>query len=158
MATLRLSRRGEEAAILAIWRRAVEATHDFITADDLAYFEGLIRDRYLPGRIFTLAVDAEDRPIAFMGMTGAHIDTLFVDPASLRLGIGSILIGHAKAQGALTVDVNEQNLAARAFYAEMGFVEAGRSDVDHSGRPYPLLHLACPAPETVPERRTASVT
>jgi putative acetyltransferase len=41
----------------------------------------------------------------------------------------------------LTVEVNEQNSAALAFYRAQGFEIVGRSVTDRSGLPYPLLHL-----------------
>ncbi|HKB39870.1 MAG TPA: hypothetical protein VKD72_25770, partial [Gemmataceae bacterium] len=46
----------------------------------------------------------------------------------------------------LTVDVNEQNAAARGFYEACGFVVEGRSELDDQGRPYPLLHMRLAAP------------
>jgi hypothetical protein len=43
---------------------------------------------------------------------------------------------------ALTVDVNEQNPRAYAFYQRYSFVDVGRSEVDSAGRPFPLLHMS----------------
>jgi hypothetical protein len=43
--------------------------------------------------------------------------------------------------GALTVDVNEDNLAARAFYEALAFTVVGRSADDSTGRPYAILHM-----------------
>ena len=49
---------------------------------------------------------------------------------------------HARElKGELTVDVNEQNPAAVRFYEACGFVVEGRSELDSSGRPFPLLHM-----------------
>ena len=39
------------------------------------------------------------------------------------------------------MDVNEENQAARGFYEALGFVVVGRSPLDETGRPHPLLHL-----------------
>ena len=39
------------------------------------------------------------------------------------------------------VDVNEQNEPAVKFYLLMGFAIEGRSDLDGTGKPFPLLHL-----------------
>ena len=87
-------------------------------------------------------MDAEDRPLGFMGLTGSNIDALFIDPAAHRQGIGRALVEHAgRGGGPLTVDVNEQNEGAVGFYLAMGFALAGRSPLDDQGRPYPLLHL-----------------
>jgi putative acetyltransferase len=56
--------------------------------------------------------------------------------------VGRALVEAAlAAEPDLTVDVNEQNPGALAFYLRMGFVARGRSERDGQGRPYPLLHL-----------------
>ena len=52
------------------------------------------------------------------------------------------LLAHARRlKGALSVDVNEQNPQALAFYLQCGFVQVGRSPLDPAGRPFPILHL-----------------
>jgi putative acetyltransferase len=80
--------------------------------------------------------------MGFMGMFRSKMESLFIAPEFHRRGAGRLLVGHAQAQhGELTVDVNEQNLAARAFYEACGFVVEGRSELDDQGRPYPLLHM-----------------
>jgi putative acetyltransferase len=43
--------------------------------------------------------------------------------------------------------VNEQNPAACGFYEHLGFVVVGRSEVDGTGRPFPLLHMRRPTPD-----------
>ena len=67
---------------------------------------------------------------------------LFLAPEHRGLGGGRLLIEYARAlRGELTLNVNEQNDAARAFYEAMGFVVVGRSPLDSAGRPFPLLHM-----------------
>ena len=58
------------------------------------------------------------------------------------------LVAYAQAlrPGALAVDVNEQNWPARSFYEALGFVVIGRSPLDDTGRPYPILHMRRGAP------------
>lgn len=82
-------------------------------------------------------------PTGFIGLDGRKIEMLFVDPKYHGEGIGSRLINHAiKIKGRnLQVDVNEQNDGAYAFYKKLGFDQAGRSELDNSGHPFPLLHL-----------------
>jgi putative acetyltransferase len=67
-----------------------------------------------------------------MGMAGPKMESLFLGPEFHRRGGGRRLIEHARARhGGLTVDVNEQNTAAVAFYEACGFfvdgIRAGRS-------------------------------
>ena len=91
------------------------------------------------------------RPVGFMGFNWPQIEMLFVEPEFFGHGIGKTLLAltqkRAIAEGAtLTLDVNEQNPAALAFYQRMGFAVTGRSPVDGQGRPYPLLHMAWQQP------------
>lgn len=138
---------GDRERLLDIWRGAVRATHHFLAAPDLAAIERKVAQDYLPVADLIVAVVDGDWPVGFMGMTGQHIDALFVDPAWHGRGIGRRLVGHgARLHPALSVDVNEQNPGARRFYARLGFEPRGRSALDDAGRPYPLLHLARSAP------------
>lgn len=142
MVTIRPSTADDFEALFDIWIAAVRATHHFLTEDDLAFFACLMRDTYLPNAPLWVAVDGAGKAIGFMGVTGDKMDALFVDPAAAGQGIGRALVNHALARHErLMVDVNEQNEGARGFYARMGFRQVGRSELDDSGRPYPILHL-----------------
>lgn len=142
MISLRPSTHADLLALHRIWRRAVEATHHFLSAPHLETISELVRDYYLPTTIFVLAVDANDQPVAFLGGEGETIEALFVDPDWFGKGVGRMLMQEALRRGpVLRLDVNEQNEKARRFYERWGFVVVGRSEVDGSGLPYPLLHL-----------------
>ncbi len=141
MNTLRPSRASDGDAVVDLWRRAVDATHDFLSAEDRRAIDAEVAG-FLPQAPLLLAVDADDRPQGFMLLDGSHMEALFIDPAVHGQGIGRQLVEHALAQHSpLTTDVNAQNPQALGFYLRMGFVETGRSDVDSQGRPYPLIHL-----------------
>ncbi|MBP0444638.1 acetyltransferase [Roseomonas sp. SSH11] len=142
MARIRRSSESDLPFLLAIWRGAVRATHGFLSPADFFRIERLVAEDYLPRGGFWVAADDGNRPLGFMGMTGAHVDALFVDPAFHGQGIGRLLLGQALEEaGPVTVDVNEQNGEALGFYRRMGFRPFGRSETDGEGRPYPLLHL-----------------
>ncbi|HYE51549.1 MAG TPA: acetyltransferase [Azospirillaceae bacterium] len=146
MIATRQSRPDDREALFRIWNDAVRATHDFLGEDDIAFFARLVREEYLPAADLTVAVDGQDRPVGFLGMTGAKIDALFVDPAWHGRGVGRALVEVARAAAPdLSVDVNEQNRGAVGFYARLGFRVAGRSPLDGTGRPFPLLHLVLEA-------------
>ncbi|WP_119679736.1 acetyltransferase [Indioceanicola profundi] len=142
MITIRKSRPSDLSALIDIWRSSVRATHGFLSEAHFREIETVVSEAYLPHADLWVAADGEDRPVGFMGMTGAHVDALFVGAEQRGKGIGRMLLAHAERLfPGLTVDVNEQNLQAVGFYHRMGFTETGRSPTDDEGRPYPLLHL-----------------
>ncbi len=141
MLQVRKSTPKDNERVVEIWRDAVDATHSFLASDDRAAIEEQVKS-FLPRTELWLAVDGNDEVLGFMGLSGSHMDSLFIDPAHHGKGVGRRLVDHALEQvPSLTTDVNEQNEQALAFYRHLGFVPTGRSPVDDQGRPYPLLHL-----------------
>ncbi len=128
--------------ILAVWEASVRATHHFITQEDIQYFKVLIRDSYLAMVDLYCALGGCGALKGFIGVAEGNIEMLFVAPAYFGRGVGSSLLKHAvSVLGADRVDVNEQNERAIGFYEHHGFQVVGRSEVDGTGRPYPLLHM-----------------
>ena len=137
----RLSTPADADQLFRIWHDAVKATHDFLSPQDFDAIAAEVRP-YVASAPLWVVDDESGLPAAFMGMSGAHIDSLFVAPGQHGRGIGRALVDHAaRAAGTLTVDVNEQNDGAIGFYERLGFVRFDRSPLDDAGRPYPLLHL-----------------
>jgi putative acetyltransferase len=131
---------GELDVLVGIWRRAVEATHHFLGPREIDELEPPTRTE-LARAALRVATGAEG-PVGFLAGSGGAVDGLFVDPAAHGRGAGTALLDDAAAHHrVLTLDVNEQNPAARGWYARRGFVETGRSETDDDGRPYPLIHL-----------------
>jgi ribosomal-protein-alanine N-acetyltransferase len=66
------------------------------------------------------------------GSPAGHIVTLDVDPAARRHGLGTLLMQTAEEQlkheGAawMSLEVAENNLAARHFYRNLGFITRGK--------------------------------
>ncbi|MCR4266012.1 GNAT family N-acetyltransferase [Nitratireductor sp. ZSWI3] len=118
MPQIRSAREDDLPSLLDIWRRSVRATHDFLSQEDFRAIEADVAETYLPNATLWVMADADDSPLAFLGLSGAHVDSLFVDPAERGKGHGSRLIGHARRiAGRLTLDVNEQNEQASASIA-----------------------------------------
>jgi pimeloyl-ACP methyl ester carboxylesterase/ribosomal protein S18 acetylase RimI-like enzyme len=130
----------DTAAVVRVWRRAVEATHHFLAAGDVDRYEAVVRAA-LPD----LPVVVAERAGVVAGFAAGHegrVEMLFVDPDAHGTGVGTALLARVTATWPVVdLDVNEDNPGARAFYEHRGFVVAGRSAVDGEGRPYPLLHL-----------------
>ncbi|MFD2515059.1 GNAT family N-acetyltransferase [Pontibacter locisalis] len=63
-------------------------------------------------------------------------------PGSKRKRWGKALLEYAVQQLKVTkVDVNVDYKQAVGFYEHLGFKVIGRSEVDSSGKPYPILFM-----------------
>ena len=137
MIEVRPSEPSDADRLLQIWRSAVDSSHDFLTRSDRDEIHPQVADYVATAPLLVAVRDGE--PVAFMGVTGQHIDSLFVDPAAHGSGVGRLLTETVGTPA--TVDVNEQNQRAVSFYRYLGFEVTGRSQMDDQGRPYPLLHM-----------------
>lgn len=130
----------DASSALGIWRRAVDATHRFLTPADRAEIDGQV-EAWLPTAELWI-VEQGTLPVGFLVLDGNMIDALFVDPAFHGRGFGSALLAHALTLAPdAVVDASEQADNALQFYEARGFVRTGRSECDPHGRPYPLIHL-----------------
>lgn len=138
--------------LVDIWAAAVRATHHFLSADYFGHIHARLASDYFPVvrlyGAFCAAGPSAPECLGFMGLgreganTAVSVEMLFINPAWHRRGIGRALLDHAKSLGSpVILDVNEQNGGAVAFYLKQGFEITGRSPLDASGKPYPLLHL-----------------
>lgn len=131
--------------ILTVWEASVRATHHFLAEEDLLFYKVAIRDTYLPSgmlRLFCIREDNGDMS-GFTGLSNDAIEMLFIRPDLRGTGIGKALLRYAVMEQQMTkVDVNEQNGQALGFYEHEGFHITGRSELDASGKPYPILHLS----------------
>lgn len=125
-----------------VWEASVRATHDFLSEADIQLFRPLILHDFLPMLDLLAARSEAGETLGFVGVAEQKIEMLFLHPEARGKGLGKQLVQYAiTAMQATTVDVNEQNPQALAFYEHLGFVCVGRSEVDGMGKPYPLLHL-----------------
>ena len=144
---IRRSRAADLDTLVALWERSVRATHDFLTETDIEALRPLVREALSDDALeLWVLTEKTDVPIGFMGLAGHDIAALFLEPARRGRGGGRRLVAHAQElrDGDLTVDVNEQNPAARGFYEALGFLVVGRSPLDDDGRPFPVLHMRRP--------------
>lgn len=131
----------EYPALVTVWRRSVDATHDFLAPEHRDEIEAKLASDYFPAVHLWIA-ERGGVAVGFAGVSGHHLEMLFVDADRRGHGIGTVLLGQVMDDGVVSVDVNEQNEQATQFYRQRGFQEVGRSACDEQGRPYPILHLA----------------
>jgi ribosomal protein S18 acetylase RimI-like enzyme len=126
---------------MRIWTAASLAGHPFLSPDDIASDEPLVRETYMPMAQITVALHGR-HVVGFIAMVGDFIGALFVSPDHHRLGIGRVLVGfEAERRAAMSVEVYEDNATARAFYEALGFSRTGRRDRDDRGRAYALVQM-----------------
>ena len=128
--------------LLEIWERSVEASHDFLKAEDFQTIKSLVKDLDFSDFEVYCAWQ-NDQITGFLGLSDGKIEMLFVEPMHFRKGIGRAFIHFAiQKRGADSVDVNEQNINAVDFYKSFGFEIIERSELDDQGHPYPILKMA----------------
>ncbi|ANY09856.1 hypothetical protein AFB00_06815 [Pseudonocardia sp. HH130630-07] len=138
---LRPATAADRPGLVRIWRRAVEATHAFLTPGEVDRIEAQVRADVLPALAVTVAV-RDHTPVGWIGVDGDRVEALFVDPGAHRGGVGTALLDSVvSVRPVVLLDVNEQNPGALAFYLARGFVRTGRSERDAEGRPFPVIHL-----------------
>lgn len=127
--------------VMEVWEASVRATHTFVALSDIEIFRPLVRGAL--EQIPALCVRDETGTAAgFMIVVDSKVEALFLHPDWRGKGAGGRLLQHAIDHlGATELDVNEQNEQALGFYQRMGFEVVGRSDLDGTGKPYPLLHM-----------------
>jgi putative acetyltransferase len=128
--------------VTSLWEASVRASHHFLSEADIQFYKPLVLSEYLPILSLFGIRHSSGEITGFVGVAEGRIEMLFVQPDDFGKGIGQALCQFAVQQlRAWEVDVNEDNQGALKFYIKMGFKVVGRSPLDASGKPFPLLHL-----------------
>ncbi|MPR32367.1 GNAT family N-acetyltransferase [Cytophagaceae bacterium SJW1-29] len=147
MYTLATPNKSDYPTLLAIWEASVRATHHFLHEGAVEFFKKIIQENEVFDQVkLTVVRDADPMILGFMGVSEHRLEMLFLAPEARGKGIGKILLRHAIDNLGIThVDVNEQNGEALKFYEKAGFRVISRSELDGTGKPYPILHMQLPA-------------
>ena len=125
-----------------VWEQSVRATHTFLTGDDIRFFSPLVRQALQEIPVLYVAKSIQGKVSGFLGIGGQVIEMLFLHPLCTGAGLGRRLVTLALEKHHVRfVDVNEQNIQAAGFYRHLGFLPIGRSPLDPSGKPFPIVHL-----------------
>ncbi|TJY35966.1 GNAT family N-acetyltransferase [Pontimicrobium aquaticum] len=128
--------------VVNVWEASVRATHHFLKEEDIAYFKPLILSTYLDAVELRCCRDKNLKILGFVGVSDGNLEMLFIHPKHRGKSIGKSLLDYAVNHLNITkVDVNEQNEQAVGFYKHCGFEIIGRSKLDATGKPYPILHM-----------------
>jgi putative acetyltransferase len=142
---VRRAHAGDREALLDLWERSVRATHHFLDESDIVSLRPLVIEELASDAVeWWVLIVSTDSLAGFLGVGPHTIEALFIDPAHQRRGGGALLVAHAQmlaGDGALTVEVNEQNDAAVRFYRSQGFAVISRSPTDSGGRKFAVLRM-----------------
>jgi putative acetyltransferase len=129
--------------LFQVWESSVRATHSFLTDVDIQSLIPLVKTELANFDPIYCLRDDQGKPFAFLGVAAFKIEMLFVHATNRGRGAGRLLTEFAIQElHANTVDVNEENVQALAFYRHIGFRQISESALDAAGLPFPLLHLA----------------
>ncbi|WP_299610089.1 acetyltransferase [uncultured Aquimarina sp.] len=132
----------EYQEVVEVWESSVRATHHFLKEEDIAYFKPLILNTYLDAVTLRCVRNENKKIVGFLGVAEQNLEMLFIDPDYRGKRIGKSLLAYSIDQmEVIKVDVNEQNEQAVGFYKHEGFEVIGRSELDGTGKPYPILHM-----------------
>ncbi|MBW1296308.1 GNAT family N-acetyltransferase [Aquimarina litoralis] len=132
----------EYEEVVRLWEASVRATHHFLKEEDIEYFKPLILNTYLDAVELRCIRDNNKKIVGFIGVADQNLEMLFIHPDFRGKRIGKTLLDYSIDNLKVTkVDVNEQNEQAVGFYKHCGFEVIERSELDSSGKPYPILHM-----------------
>ncbi|KGQ51805.1 GNAT family N-acetyltransferase [Gallibacterium anatis] len=125
--------------LLDLWQASVEATHHFLSAEEIAAIRPYVPEAFKGVEHLFLA-EEDSEIIGFMGINGTKLEMLFIASEQRGKGIGKTLLQHGVVKfGVNSLTVNEQNPQAVGFYQYMGFQTVERHELDEQGNPYPIL-------------------
>jgi putative acetyltransferase len=127
--------------VVEVWEASVRATHHFVAESDIEIFRPMVRGA-LPHVTLACVRDADNAVVGYIAVAEDNVEMLFIHPEARGQGVGRRLLTYAvEALKATRVDCNEQNEQALGFYLKMGFEVIGRSELDGTNKPYPILHM-----------------
>lgn len=128
--------------LVEVWDKSVRETHLFLSDAEIKNIE-----KYIPQALNSIAhlivaVNDENKPVAFMGIEERKLEMLFISPEYRGKGLGKQLLQYSIENYSINeLGVNEQNPQAKGFYEHMGFQVYKRTDTDEQGNPYPILYM-----------------
>ena len=109
-------------AVMQIWLQANLDAHVFIPASFWRGHFEIVRDMLPQAELYVHENEAPRQIDGFIGLTGNHIEGIFVAKAARSKGVGKALLEYAKSRKpSLTLSVYQKNERALAFYQREQF-------------------------------------
>ena len=110
-------------AVMQIWLHGNLDAHVFIPASFWRGHFEIVRDMLPQAELYVHENEAPRQIDGFIGLTGNHIEGIFVAKAARSKGVGKALLDHAKLlKPSLTLNVYQKNERALAFYRREQFI------------------------------------
>ncbi len=121
-------------AVVAVWRKASDLAHPFLSAAFQDVEAENVRNVY-PKYADIWVREHEGQVVGFIALLDAEVGGLFLDPGHHGKGMGRALVDFAvKQRGSLTVEVFRDNTIGRAFYDAYGFKRTSEYRHEASGQ------------------------
>lgn len=128
--------------LLRVWESSVKATHIFLSKDEIEHIKKYVTQALKEISCLIIVENENHIPVGFMGITGQHLEMLFISDEERGKGLGKELLKHGIERYSVNdLAVNEQNPIAKGFYEHMGFEVYKITECDEQGNPYPLLYM-----------------
>lgn len=109
-------------AVMQIWLHGNLDAHAFIPASFWTGHFEIVRNMLLQAELYVHENEAPRQIDGFIGLTGNHIEGIFVAKAARSKGVGKALLEYAKSRKpSLTLSVYQKNKRALAFYQREQF-------------------------------------
>ena len=109
--------------VMQIWLHGNLDAHAFIPASFWRGHFEIVRDMLPQAELYVHESEDTRQIDGFIGLTGNHIEGIFVAKAARSKGIGKALLDYAKSRKpCLTLSVCQKNQRALAFYRREQFV------------------------------------
>lgn len=128
--------------LFVVWDKSVRETHLFLSDAEIKRISQYVPQALNSVAHLIVAVNDENKPVAFMGIEERKLEMLFIVPEYRGKGLGKQLVQYGIENYSINeLGVNEQNPQAKGFYEHLGIQVYKRTDTDEQGNPYPILYM-----------------
>lgn len=143
---IRTMLQGDLSAVMDLWLQSNLDAHSFIPPDYWRQAQKAVAAALPRAEVFVYC--RGKAILGFAGLSGSHIEGIFVARACRSQGIGRALMAHIKERNsALTLSVYAENQRAVRFYEREGFsVQAKQTDQATGCQELQMVWSSQPAP------------
>lgn len=117
---IRKFEKADREQVMQIWLKGNMEAHPFVPGKYWESNYSMVQEQLLEAEVFVY--EEKDEIQGFIGLADSYIAGIFVDRRYRSLGVGKMLLDHAKKMhSSLALSVYRQNQRAVSFYLREGF-------------------------------------